>query len=320
MKENTNHSELIHLASQRFAGEASPEELARLEELLADKGNSQFFSELEKVWNGTGKVAGITQDDINEEWLRLRGEMRLAKRPSFPFLKIAASIALIAVIGIAFYFTNRADQEYLIAGQVQTQTLNDGSMVTLNAQSELNYPATFSGETREVQLKGEAFFEVERNPEKPFIIRTSSVAVAVLGTSFTVRARESEKTATVVVASGSVEVSHRGDKIRLEVGEKGILDKESGRLFKLVNNDPNFLSWKTGKFTFANTPLSEVINVLDNAFTEKITLKEPSPTGCPVTVSFENQSLDSILEILKATLGLSIQKTKTEILISGQGC
>lgn len=321
VKENTkDHSELIHLAGQRLTGEASPEELARLDELLSDEENRQFFSELEKVWDGTDKADGITREDVNEEWKRLRSEIRQEKRSSFSFLKIAASIALITIIGVALYFTNRSDQEYLIAEQVQTQHLNDGSIVTLNARSELSYPEVFDGETREVQLKGEAFFEVERNPEKPFIIQTSSVEVGVLGTSFSVRAREEEETATVVVSSGSVEVSYNGESIVLDIGEKGILDKSTGSLFKLVNDDPNFLSWKTKKFTFDDIPLQDVVAILNNAYNEQILLKEEAIIQCPVTVSFDGQSLESILEILKATLNLTVQKTSEGIEISGQGC
>ncbi|MEQ9306999.1 MAG: FecR domain-containing protein, partial [Marinoscillum sp.] len=209
----------------------------------------------------------------------------------------------------------------LVAEQMQAQTLQDGSIVTLNSQSELSYPEEFSDkDKREVSLTGEAFFEVERNPTKPFIIYTPTIQIEVLGTSFSVRSREEEKTSTVIVASGSVEVQGKNNTVVLKINEKAIFDKETGRLFKVVNDDPNYLSWKTKRFTFDDTPLHEVVKNLSNAHQTRIQLITKSIDNCPVTVSFDGQSLQAILEILSATLDLTIEKTTAGFEISGQGC
>ena len=94
MKENAeNHNEIIELASRKFAGEASAQDKARLEALLNEsEANKQYYAELVKVWDGTEKAAGITPAEINEEWIRLRGEIRKSQKKSFSFMKIAASM------------------------------------------------------------------------------------------------------------------------------------------------------------------------------------------------------------------------------------
>ncbi|WP_425391059.1 FecR family protein [Ekhidna sp.] len=323
MKENTeDHNELIHLATSKFAGEASAQDEARLEALLNEsEATKQFYAELVKVWDGTEKAAGITPEEINQEWIRLRGEIRKTDKKSFSFMKIAASIALLAAIGIAFFWLQNDNTEQLIAAEMQVQALEDGSMVTLNAGSELSYPKAFSNEeTREVELKGEAFFEVEKNPEKPFIIKTPTVQVQVLGTSFSVRSLDGEATSSVIVASGSVEVKFGESSLVLSPDEKAILDRSSSRLFKVTNDDPNYLAWKTKQFVFDDTSLEKVVENLSNAYQVDIRLKTDIIRDCPVTVSFDNQSLDAILEILSATLDLTVEKTSEGLEISGQGC
>ena len=322
VKNIKDHNEIIQLSTRKFTGEASAEEAERLEKLISEnEENHLLYKELVGVWDGTDKAKGITQKDVSEEWLRLRREIRNADKKSFSFLKIAASVALIATVGIAFFLFQNDKTTYLIAEQVQAQTLQDGSIVTLNAESELSYPAEFLDKgTREVNLKGEAFFEVERNPEKPFIIHTPSVQIEVLGTSFSVRSRNEEKTTTVIVASGSVKVSGNSNALVLKVNEKAIFDKESGKLFKVVNDDPNYLSWKTKQFTFDDRPLHEVAKSLSTAYQTSIRLMAESINDCPVTVSFDGQSLDAILEILSTTLDLTVEKTSEGFEISGKGC
>jgi transmembrane sensor len=323
VKENAeNHNEIIELASRKFAGEATDQEESRLSALLDEsEANKQYYAELVKVWDGTEKVAGITPTEINEEWIRLRGEIRKSQKKSFSFMKIAASIALLTAIGVSFFLLKGDNTENLVAEQIKEQTLEDGSIVTLNADSELRYPKNFSNEaSREVRLKGEAYFEVEKNPEKPFVIKTPTVEVQVLGTSFSVRSREGESTSSVVVSSGSVAVKYGGNRLELKPNEKAILDRSSGRLFKVTNDDPNYLSWKTKQFVFDDTSLEKVVANLSSAYQVNIQLMSENMSECPVTVSFDNQSLDTILEVLKATLDLSVEKTSEGFEISGQGC
>ena len=91
-------------------------------------------------------------------------------------------------------------------------------------------------------------------------------------------------------------------------------------LFKTINEDPNFISWKTKEFVFIDTPLGDVVLILNNAYQSTLYLENENLLSCPVTVSFKGQSFEAILEVLKATLNLETQKNSSGIAISGQGC
>ncbi|MEP5612458.1 MAG: FecR domain-containing protein [Cyclobacteriaceae bacterium] len=323
MKNGSDHSELIHLTTQKLTGEASKAELSRLDELLFENSeNQQAHSELVNTWEGTVKATGFTQKDTDQEWQRLKNSIRHEQSTgrSYSLLKIAATVVLAVGVGLSIYFVKQDDATRFVADQIQTELLSDGSTVTLNAATELSLSSDYGRETREMNLTGEAFFDVEKDTGKPFVIHTPSVDVKVLGTSFTLRAFPNEPTAEVVVSEGTVEVSFGGKTIKLEVGEKGILDKNSGQLFKLFNDNVNFMAWKTKVFIFNDVPLEEVIKVLNNAYQSSLVIKGTEVTKCPVTVSFENKSLDSILQVLTTTLNLSIQKTRNGTELSGPGC
>jgi len=323
MKNSSEHSELIHLITQKLTSEATSNELSRLDELLLENSeNQRVHNELIRTWEGTGNAAGLTQEETDEEWRRLKNSIRneQSRGRSFSFLKIAATVLLAVGVGLSAYFLNQDNTTRFVAKQVQTELLADGSTITLNAATELSFSSDYGKETREVSLTGEAFFDVEKDPNKPFIIHTPSVDVKVLGTSFTLRALQDEPTAEVVVTEGTVEVSYKEKTIKLEVGEKGILDKNSGQLFKVFNDDANFMAWKTKVFTFNDVLLEDVIKLLNNAYQSSLYIKGNEIIKCPVTVSFENKSLDSILQVLTATLNLSIQKTASGTEISGSGC
>lgn len=323
MKNSKDNSEILHLTTQQLTGEASREELSRLEELLAESdGNQQLHSELVSTWAGTEKATGISLADTDIEWLRLKTVMQkeVATKSSFSFFKIAATIILAVGVGLSIYFLSGDGETRFVAQKIQTELLADGSSITLNKSAELSFSPGYGELNREVNLVGEAYFDIERDPEKPFIIHAASLDVKVLGTSFTVRALQDESTVEVVVTDGTVELTYQGKKVTLEIGEKGILDKKSGQLFKVFNDDANFMAWKTKVFVFDDVPLEYVIEILNNAYQSSLFLKGTEITNCPVTVTFEKKSLSSILQILTATLNLSIRETSNGNELSGNGC
>lgn len=322
MNSGTEHSELIDLAVKKLSGEASANELNQLQGLIDEKAENQtLYEELKKTWISTEKARGITQTEVDEEWTRLRKEMnRDERKSSFPnWLKIAASLALVLTVSLVIFQLSKSDRVTLVASNnTVTKTLSDGTVVTLNSNSELQYSEGFSDEVREVTLEGEAFFEAARDAERPFIVHTPSIDVRVLGTSFSVRADASE-IADVIVVEGLVSVRFDEKEVKLSAGEKAIALLTSDNLTKVINDNPNFLSWKTREFYFDDTPLKQVVKDLNHAFQSSIQV-EDNLINCPVTVSFEGQSLDSILMVLQATLNLSIHENKGVKVLSGPGC
>jgi len=174
---------------------------------------------------------------------------------------------------------------------------------------------------RGIELKGEAFFEVESNQALPFIISTGKTSVEVVGTSFNVQAYANNPFQEVVVTSGKVKFfSDSQHIVTLNPGEKGTYHKASILLSKTKNKDPNFLSWKTKKIVFSNLGLTEVIKTINRIYNSEIIISAEVKETCAVTVTFENQSLESILNVLKSTLNLKFEANGNKILITGAGC
>ena len=185
-------------------------------------------------------------------------------------------------------------------------TLSDGTRIWLNAESSLKYPDTFEGKAqREVYLEGEAYFEVSKNPQHPFLVKTTAIEAQVLGTSFNIKAY-SKKDVQVTLLEGSIKVSDKHhNNILLKPGEH-----TNEKLHKSqVENVSQYRAWTTGSFYFDNTELIEIMRELgrwyniDIVFTNKQIMAE--------RLHFQadrSSSLQEVLELLN-----SMQKIKAQI-------
>ncbi|MDH6058397.1 FecR family protein, partial [Umezakia ovalisporum] len=197
------------------------------------------------------------------------------------------------------------------------------SRVTLNRASRLRYAAEFGGETRLVALTGEAFFDVKRNELKPFVIEARGTEVRVLGTSFNVNAATPD--VTVTVATGTVRFSGKTEKNRrpavvLAKDETATFRAERDTILKGNRANPNALAYKTRVLLFENTPLSEVVEALNHTYGANLTLARALRT-CPLTATFDNEPLDTVLGVLADTYRLSIERGPDgRIAIEGDGC
>ena len=141
--------------------------------------------------------------------------------------------------------------------------LSDGTEIWLNAESEIRYPVHFTGLTREVYLKGEAFFSVARNESQPFIVNAGKTQVKVLGTSFNLRCYPDEEEISTTLVSGIVTMSGgRQKKLKLLPGEQGVFNKEKLSLHKHAVETRFFTAWKDGRLVFRETRLEELLNTL----------------------------------------------------------
>lgn len=163
-------------------------------------------------------------------------------------------------------------------------TLSDGTIVYLNAESELRYPVKFVGEDRRVYLSGEAYFDVVHDKAHPFVVDVkNSTVVRVLGTSFDVRAYADEDEVLTTLVQGSVRFSAGKESVILEPGEQVVLDK-SGRLETREVDTYLYTAWKDGVFAFKRQRLEEIMKVVArwydvNVFWENVSQKEVTFTG-----------------------------------------
>ena len=138
-------------------------------------------------------------------------------------------------------------------------TLSDGTHVWLNAETELRYPVQFNGKERVVYLKGEAYFEVSKNKEKPFLVQVDDMSVKVYGTEFNVNTYNNIET---VLVTGSVSMNQGGKEVLLKPNQKGVFDQVSGKITVADVDVLAYVSWKNGDFIFRNESLNSIMDKL----------------------------------------------------------
>jgi len=258
---------------------------------------------------------------INPQQIKVIQYKKVRKEVISRFYKYAAIIVFAVLLGSAgFYigFRNKVTMVYseIISPENQVineYTLPDGSVVALNSNSKLVFPKQFKGETREVTLYGEAFFDVKPNAEKPFIISAGNAQVKVVGTSFNVSAYPETETVEVVVKTGKVQVTNKNaevlsdaNQVYLIPGEKGTLFTKSSILEKSQNSNPNYLAWKTRDFIFNDIPLNEVFKCLEKTYHVKIQVADPKLNDLKLNAQFDKKTIDFILNVVGLTFNLEL--------------
>ena len=326
MKAPNQHIESI--ITRKISGQITAQEQEQLTQWLNENPEHvAYFNSLQTSWEVVTPPAPtkLPSIDINKEWVQFKKSIsRTPASPKFAAWQIAASLLMVMATGyLAYYFTSRQQVITIVAQTYGQQvTLPDQSVVTLNKGATLSYPPSFKKESRNVSLTGEAFFEITRNEAKPFTVALSQSSVEVLGTSFNINARKDNNWTDVIVNTGKVKFKSKAtqQEIILTRGEKGTLTKENAMLTKTINNNPNYLAWKTRKMVFNNMALDEVIKTINSLYDAQITFGTEVDANCNVTVSFENQSLEEVLSILEYTLELNYATHGNVIEITKTGC
>ena len=194
-------------------------------------------------------------------------------------LRYAAAIVGVIVLaaGLAYWFRNKAEELVVASaahGQVREMLLPDGTKVWLNQSSVLKYPRAFEGKERHVYLDGEAYFEVARNHEKPFTVKSQAMDVRVLGTSFNIKCRPDNSFAETTLVEGEVEVKDKSDKgiITLLPGQKADLNRVTGRM-QVTQVDPKMeIVWHNDLIPFEKSSIFQIAAALERFYGVKIIL------------------------------------------------
>lgn len=317
-----------------LSGETSESEFRELEAwVLADPDNKAFFTEMKKVWmlSGMGEKSDV---DVENEWRKLEGKTGfihpsagqagssqrgsvVRMRPGRMFLRIAAAVIVLVMAGTVVYQLMLQDEmEYLAGNTVENIRLADGSTVILNRESALTW-GTKAKDQRNVSLKGDAYFEVTRDEAKPFVITAGDVEVEVLGTAFYVDAREEHPFIDITVESGRVAVRSVGTEIVLNAGEKAAFHKQAKTLQQRENTDPNFNSLKSGTLAFENSRLDKVADALNRHYHAQIVVEPSVQETCELTATFQDKSLDAIMQIMSSTIDIDIVRQNQQIILRG---
>jgi ferric-dicitrate binding protein FerR (iron transport regulator) len=320
-----------HLILQYLQGKIEPAEKQAFESWRNEsEENRRMVDELQRIWQLTNSNEITTDFQSEEEWRKLNSlldrqetPVRRLDRSVMHWSKIAAAILLVILSSFILYLTFfKADQVVLqTAGNILHNVLPDGSEVWLNTESRLTYDEDFD-ENRLVKLEGEAFFNVKRNPEKPFVIRSEDAQVGVLGTSFNVKAYKNEIQTEVFVVTGKVRlgINDQEKYIILTPGTTGILTKKGHRLITEPQGDANILAWKNKRLVFKKTPLGTVVRILRSYFKRDIRVKNEALLSCRFTGSFNDPTLEEVIEILHLALDLGVDRQQETYLLDGVGC
>jgi len=328
MSEENVHKDFDQLLSGYLSGELSPDELSFFEEeLRKDPARQEVLDEYRLIWDSASPEHGY---DLDAEWILLQKKLpEIERRSGRSLLFYTYRIAAVLVVGLflafsSVYLGRHLGMDRVIAtSEAVEAVLEDGSRVLVNRNSELRYRKSFGSEERKVYLSGEAWFDVTRDSTMPFVIDAGAALVQVLGTSFNVNAYKENPTVEITVESGLVALSSKEenkDLIVMKAGSGGSYNKSQKELKLIPSADPNSISWKTRELFFEEKSLQEVAELVSRVYDVHIVIMNQDLADCPITVTFNDQSLTAILNVLELTLDLKITQAGDEIRLDGEGC
>ncbi|MDR6785729.1 transmembrane sensor [Pedobacter africanus] len=277
--------------------------------------------------------ADIAESEINEGLSAFSAYMASTEKPRnsklwFSIMGYAA--ALMLVLGIGWHLGSRNAAPPLLvknrpqpveifnkAGQRMVVKLPDSSVVTLNGGSKISYDATaFLGKTRDLELQGEAFFEVTKKPDRPFTVKSGKLKVRVLGTKFNVNAYPDSKQLCVALVSGSVEVRNLDNrKIKqLKPMEMLAYDTKNNSIRTAAFDAGELTGWKDGNLVFKSANFNEIRHKLAIMYNVNLVNKSSSKNWS-FNAEFKNENVQNIVKVLTRSKNLNYEVKNTSIII-----
>lgn len=321
-----SNNQLYHLIIKSLKGRLTSSESQQLDNWTsASEENAQIAKGIKEVWelseNAAFDPASLDMDQEFATFQQKLSQRKTAKvvpmkrRRNF-FLKIAASIALVLATSLIYLqFNNQASTPPLSnletnVDQQEQLLLSDGTQIWLNENSKVSYPDHFDGKKRNIQLNGEAFFDVESNPKKPFEIQLSEGYITVLGTAFNVRDIEAEDYIEITVQEGKVRFQFSKDSERYTLTANDRLHINRNTFEASLQKDANLnaLSWHNKQLVFNNESLSQAIKELERYFKADITIDE-SLANRKISSTLPINDLEVFLRSFETLWKVSVKKT-----------
>ena len=281
--------------------------------------NAAYVARIKDIWQASVRNAAEFAE-TDREWTRFRTTVekrqKERKQKQLQLFRLVSGIAAVLLVGFIsgylyvqmlqkpepFYITASAP-----AGSVASLVLADSTVVYLNAGTKLTYSPESKTKTREVTLDGEAWFDVVKDPEKPFVVHTPGYDVRVVGTRFNVKAYKSDNEVVTTLEEGQVNLtSSEGFKltrdIRLLPGQQAVLDRSTRKAVVKDVETRYFTSWKDNKLMFINMNMKELIVIMERKFGVDIEVSDSDILQYHYTGTLKNESILEVLELIKHTL------------------
>jgi ferric-dicitrate binding protein FerR (iron transport regulator) len=264
-----------------------------------------YKAEAEKIPHGNYRQIRAR---LEERLARENTSARIHQMPRFRryvWRGIAAAVVMLAMLlTYRYYFTRQDHTEYIVRfappGRRLDIQLSDGSKVRLNASGRITYPEKFSGSNRDVTLEGEAFFEVTKDPARPFKVTTGPIVTTVLGTSFNVASDSGYVQVALVTGRVKIENVPGHEELMLAPGEASFF--APGASLRKESFDPKeVLSWKEGVLYFKDADLQEMVRRLEQWYGIEIEIAGAEAHPKHLTGEFKDEPLDNVLNLLGYT-------------------
>lgn len=339
---SSNPIRLQKLLQKYLAGSANPQELEEFWKLMSELSDNDLVQlDLKNLWDNNLNEVPADKMDWDKSYCRLQEKIdsqefdfeekiSLLKRRRYFITAAATCIVLLAAAffwKIAFQQKSETRSKEKIVqtkGRHQTISLPDGTMVTLNDGSKLEYPQAFNQSSRDVYLTGEAYFDVKHDAGKPFQVHTGKLITRVLGTAFNIKAYDNDNRVSVTVARGKVQVQSDNNKETLGVlsaGDQLVIDKTSNKAIHAKADVDKVIEWKSNDMIFDNATVDEAVIALGNRYGVSFLFEHEALRTCRFTANFAGDGLNQSLDIICALINASWEQTgPSTIVLKGKGC
>ncbi|TWJ01685.1 FecR family protein [Mucilaginibacter frigoritolerans] len=301
------------LLSKMLSGDITPDEVIEFNRLVAD--NTSFrkdydaiksywaqddepYENIVAIFEDIKKRAGIEAKIPEKDNIREISKARY----TFPWLRTIAAAAAIMIVAVGLYLFKTKSVEETSLVQLQTKQgalaqvkLPDGTMVTLNSLSVLKYPNHFNGQTREVYLSGEGYFDVASDHSHPFIVHTEKAAIKVLGTAFNLKSYANDAQFEATLFRGSIQATLNNEPtvtVLLKPDDKLIVNDSGHQLTKETYAET---AWMKHKLIFKNEPFNLLANSLVRKYGQNIIFKDKTLKSIRLSGEFENENIQQVL-------------------------
>ncbi|MBB6238440.1 ferric-dicitrate binding protein FerR (iron transport regulator) [Pedobacter sp. AK013] len=296
------------LLAKYLLGEATVPEIEQVEAWATSNLDNRKQLEDFKTILEKSKLQIDPEIDEHQALARLNARLETEKKTiSYTFILRWVAVVFIFFSTGLFFYNNLIGNKININSGESTliKVLPDGSTAILNKQSALSFVGGFFNKTRDVKLKGEAFFKVSANKSKPFIISVNDVRVTVVGTAFNVKSNGAA--VVVIVESGIVKVNNQNDSVRLTAGERVEVSQDQRHLSKGENQGKLYNYYYSNELVCDGTPLNDLVAVLNEKFKSNIVIVNPALKSLPISTTFKNESLKEILNVIAETFKIKVE-------------
>ncbi|MFC2137209.1 FecR family protein [Bacteroidota bacterium] len=316
----------IYLLAKYFNKECNDEETQVVDNwLTASSENKKMFDGYKEIWEKSKSIPEMFQPNAEATWINVKSRIsadkfsKVNKRFIYQLTKIAAVFLLLIGSGIIirnYYF----NQNIVVATTIDQREIKlpDGTIVTLNRNSNIEYPRKFAKNNRMIAFNGEGFFEVVKDSKRQFIIQTENTTTTVLGTQFNLEAYHENEKVIINVTEGKVMFSLKKDKnmnVILTKGEEGIYDPIHHKIKEQNTENNNFLSWKTKQYKFNESTLIEILELISKDYSIAYKFENKSLENERLTATFSNLTIEEIIETIEIALNIDIEVNSNQIII-----